>query len=45
MTEFLNDVNASVTGGKWKVKTVNNGNGTVTLKCVFVKNGFVIVLR
>ena len=45
MTTLLDEVNASVTGGKWKVKTVNNGDGTVTLKCVFVKNGFVIVLR
>ena len=45
MTTLLNEVNASVKGGKWKVTTVSNGDGTVTLKCRFVKSAFVIVFR
>ena len=45
MTTLLDEVNASVTGGKWKLSRVNNGDGTVTLKCRFVKSAFVIVFR
>ena len=45
MTTLLDEVNAAVTGGKWKLRRVNNGEGTVTLKCAFAKSGFVIVFR
>ena len=45
METLLSQVNASVKGGKWKVTTVSNGDGTVTLKCAFAKSGFVIVFR
>ena len=45
MTTLLDEVNASVTGGKWKLRRVNNGNGTKTLKCVFVQHGFTIVVK
>jgi len=45
MTALLDSVNASVNGGKWKLRRVGNGDGTVTLKCMFVKNAFMVVFR
>ena len=38
-------LNANETRGKWKVVARSNGDGTVTLKCVYSKNAFVIILR
>jgi len=38
-------LNNSITGGKWKLRRVNNGDGTVTLKCAFAKSGFVVVFK
>ena len=45
MTPLLNEVNAGDTKGKWKLVKKSNGDGTVTLKCVYGKNAFVIILR
>ena len=45
LAALLRTLNANETKGKWKVKTVNNGNGTFTLKCVFAPPGFAIVIR
>ena len=45
MTELLKTVNAGDTKGKWKLVKKANGDGTVTLKCVYGKNAFVIILR
>ena len=45
MASLLGTVNASVKGGKWKLTKINNGDGTFTLKCGWVKNAFVIVFR
>jgi hypothetical protein len=45
MTALLGAVNAGDTHGKWKLVKKANGDGTVTLKCVYSKNAFVIVLR
>jgi len=45
MTALLNKVNASDKKGKWKLVKKSNGDGTVTLKCVYCKNAFVIILR
>ena len=45
MTALLNEVNASDKKGKWKLVKKSNGDGTVTLKCVYGKNAFVIILR
>ena len=45
MTELLETVNAGDTHGKWKLVKKSNGDGTVTLKCVYGKNAFVIVIR
>ena len=45
MTALLNEVNASDKKGKWKLVKVSNGDGTVSLKCVYGKNAFVIVIR
>ena len=45
MTALFNEVNASVKGGKWKLRRDDNGDGTVTLKCAFAKSAFIIVVR
>lgn len=46
MSAFLEEVNASGDGkGKWKLTKRFNKDGTETLMCVYVKNGFVIILR
>jgi len=45
MTALLNKVNASDKKGKWKLVKKSNGDGTVTLNCVYCKNAFVIILR
>ena len=45
MTELLGAVNAGDTHGKWKLVKKANGDGTVTLKCVYSKNAFVVILR
>lgn len=45
MTALLETVNAGDTKGKWKLVKKANGDGTVTLKCVYGKNAFVIILR
>ena len=45
MTELLDDVNAGDTHGKWVVTKVANGDGTVSLKCVYHKAGLAIILR
>ncbi len=46
MSAFLEEVNASGDGkGKWKLTKRFNEDGTETLMCVYVKNGFVIILR
>ena len=45
MTARLETVNAGDTKGKWKLVKKANSNGTVTLKCVYSKNAFVIILR
>ena len=45
MTELLAPLNADDTKGKWKLVKKSNGDGTVTLKCVYSKNAFVVILR
>ena len=45
MTALLKTVNAGDTHGKWKLVKKANGDGTVTLKCVYGKNAFVVILR
>ena len=45
MTALLETVNAGDTHGKWTLVKKSNGDGTVTLKCVYGKNAFVIILR
>ena len=45
MTALLETVNAGDTHGKWKLVKKANGDGTVTLKCVYSKHGFMIILR
>ena len=45
ISSLLATLNANETRGKWKVVARSNGNGTVTLKCVYSKNAFVIILR
>ena len=45
MSTLLAEVNAGDAHGKWKLVKVANGDGTVTLKCVYSKNAFVIILR
>ena len=45
MTALLETVNAGDTHGKWKLVKKANGDGTVTLKCVYSKNAFVVILR
>ena len=45
MTELLEAINAGDTHGKWKLLKKDNGDGTVTLKCVYRKNAFVVVIR
>jgi hypothetical protein len=45
MTALLETVNAGDTHGKWKLVKKANGDGTVTLKCVYNKHGFMIILR
>lgn len=45
MTALLETVNAGDTHGKWKLLKKDNGDGTVTLKCVYRKNAFVVVIR
>lgn len=45
MTALLNEVNASDKKGKWKLVKKANGDETVTLKCVYSKNAFVVILR
>lgn len=45
VTALLNTLNSNVKGGKWRLRTVNNGNGTFTLKCVWVKSAFIIIFR
>ena len=47
MTALLDEVNASasIKGGKWKLRRDDNGDGTFTLKCRFVKDAFIIVVR
>ncbi len=45
MTALLKTVNAGDTHGKWKLLKKDNGDGTVTLKCVYRKNAFVVVIR
>ena len=45
LTALLATLNANETKGKWKVRKVNNGDGTFTLKCVFAPPGFAIVIR
>ena len=42
---MLAPLNAEDTHGKWKLVKKDNGDGTVTLKCVYGKNAFVIILR
>lgn len=44
-SEMLSALNEGATKGKWKLRRVNNGDGTVTLKCAFAKSGFVVVFR
>jgi len=38
-------LNANETHGKWVVTKVDNGDGTVTLKCGYRKTGLTIILR
>ena len=45
ISSLLATLNANETRGKWKVVARSNGDGTVTLKCVYGKNAFVIILR
>lgn len=45
MTALLETVNASDKKGKWKLVKKSNSDGTVTLKCVYCNNGFVVILR
>ena len=45
MAALLETVNAGDTHGKWKLVKKANGDGTVTLKCVYSKNAFVVILR
>lgn len=45
LNTLLATLNAGETKGSWKVRKVNNGDGTVTLKCVFVQHGFTIVFK
>ena len=45
MTELLAPPNAADTTGKWNLAKKYNGDGTVTLKCVYSKNAFVVILR
>ena len=45
LTSLLETLNAGETKGKWKVRKVNNGDGTQTLVLRFAKNGFVIILK
>lgn len=45
MATLLAQVNATDTKGKWKVLKVDNGNGTVSLKCVWSRNAFMVILR
>ena len=45
MDALLAQVNAGDTHGKWKLVKKANGDGTVTLKCVYGKNAFIIILR
>lgn len=42
---MLAPLNAEDTHGKWKLLKKVNGDGTVTLKCVYSKNAFVVILR
>ena len=45
MTALLETVNVGDTKGRWKLVKKSNGDGTVTLKCVYAKNrGMVITL-
>ena len=45
LNTLLATLNENETKGSWKARKVDNGDGTVTLKCVFVKHGFVLVIR
>lgn len=45
ISSLLATLNANETRGKWKVVARSNGDGTMTLKCVYSKNAFVIILR
>ena len=45
ISSLLATLNANETRGKWKVVARSNGDGTVTLKCVYSKNAFVVILR
>ena len=45
MTALLETVNDGDAHGKWKLVKKANSNGTVTLKCVYRKNAFVVVIR
>lgn len=45
LSTLLATLNEGETKGKWKVRQISNGDGTVTLKVVYSKNAFVIILR
>ncbi len=45
LSTLLSALNEGETKGKWRFRLSSNGDGTVTLKCVYSKNAFVIVLR
>ncbi len=45
MTALLESVNASDKKGKWKTSIVSNGDGTETMKCYYVKKGFMVIVR
>ena len=44
-SEMLSPLNDGETKGSWKVRRVNNGDGTQSLVLRFVKKGFVIIFK
>ncbi|MBO6168073.1 MAG: autotransporter-associated beta strand repeat-containing protein [Kiritimatiellae bacterium] len=45
MAKLLQEVNSSIPNGVWKVKTVKNIDGTVSLKCSWARKGFMVTIR
>ena len=45
LMSLLATLNADETKGRWRIRKVDNGNGTATLKCAYAKNGLAIIIR